>query len=132
YNLGSVWTNVGAVSTSSALLLRSVDSVRFVPDADFSGTASITYVAWDQSGATAGQQGTKVNPGSPRGGATAFSTAGDTATVTVTEVNDSPIAVADSRSTDEDTPLMFSASDLIVNASRGPANESSQTLTVTA
>src|SRR5262249_9577063 len=103
YNLGSGWNNIGAVSSSSALLLRSVDSVRFVPNANFNGTASISYFAWDQSGATAGGQGTKVDPGSPRGGASAFSTASDTATVNVTAVNDTPTATAQNVTTTEDT-----------------------------
>src|SRR5262249_55877313 len=51
--------------------------------------------------------------------------------LTVTEVNDSPTAVNDTKSTQEDTPLNFSASDLTANDSAGPANESTQALTVT-
>ena len=35
-------------------LLRSSDMVRFVPAADFSGTATITYRAWDRSSGTVG------------------------------------------------------------------------------
>src|SRR5439155_2386047 len=40
-------------------------------------------------------------------------------------------ATNDSKSTSEDTTLNFPASDLTANDSAGPANESSQTLTVT-
>src|SRR5439155_743044 len=54
-----------------------------------------------------------------------------TVNVTVTEVNDDPSASSDSKSTSEDTTLNFPASDLTTNDSAGPANESSQTLTVT-
>jgi len=52
--------------------------------------------------------------------------------ITVTEVNDPPVAVNDMKTTQEDTPLSFPAADLLVNDSTGPANESTQTLTVTA
>src|SRR5207249_7688 len=54
-----------------------------------------------------------------------------TVNVTVSEVNDGPSATNDSKSTSEDTTLNFLASDLTTNDSAGPANESSQTLTVT-
>jgi hypothetical protein len=51
--------------------------------------------------------------------------------VGVSEVNDSPSAAADSKSTQEDVQLNFSASDLTGNDSAGPANEVTQTLSVT-
>ncbi|MCU1717249.1 DUF4347 domain-containing protein [Pseudomonas sp. 5P_3.1_Bac2] len=86
---GSTWSNVGSVSASSALLLRASDHVRFVPDGSNGTSASVTFRAWDQSGASAGQQGTKADA-SIAGGTTAFSTALDTASVTVTAVNDAP------------------------------------------
>jgi len=54
-----------------------------------------------------------------------------TVNISVLEVNDPPTASADQKSTNEDSPLTFPASDLIANDSTGPANESSQTLTVT-
>ncbi|HEX8173323.1 MAG TPA: DNA/RNA non-specific endonuclease [Thermoanaerobaculia bacterium] len=54
-----------------------------------------------------------------------------TVTITVSEVNDAPVAVDDAKSTNEDTPLQFAASELTANDSAGPASESSQTLTVT-
>ena len=50
--------------------------------------------------------------------------------VTVTEVNDAPTAVADSKTVAEDGTLSFPASDLTANDSAGPANEGSQTLIV--
>src|SRR5205085_38766 len=52
-----------------------------------------------------------------------------TVSVTVTEVNDTPVANADSKSTAEDTSLPFAQR---TNDSTGPPNESSQTLTITA
>ncbi len=86
-NNGSSWSDIGTVSDTSALLLRSTDLVRFVPDAMNATTGSITFRAWDQTGATAGQQGIKVNT-TTNGGSTAFSTATETASITVTAVND--------------------------------------------
>ncbi|MFZ6045561.1 DUF4347 domain-containing protein [Pseudomonas sp. CR3202] len=87
---GGSWSNVGSVADSAALLLRSTDRVRFVPDGINGTSASLTYRAWDQSGATAGQQGTKVDA-SATGGATAFSSASDTASITVTAIDDAPV-----------------------------------------
>jgi cadherin-like protein/putative Ig domain-containing protein len=52
-------------------------------------------------------------------------------TIQVAEVNDVPVARNDARTTDEDVPLVFSASELTANDSAGPANETGQTLTVT-
>jgi trimeric autotransporter adhesin len=87
---GTSWTSIGSVSASSALLQRATDHVRLVPDGVNGTTASITYLAWDQSGATAGQQGTQVDASSS-GGSTPFSSASDTASITVTAVNDAPV-----------------------------------------
>src|SRR5204862_425335 len=84
---GTTWTAVGAVSSSSALLLRSSDSLRFVPDGQNGTTGSVTFSAWDQ---TSGAAGSKVDV-STSGGTTAFSTASATATITVTDVNDAPV-----------------------------------------
>ncbi len=87
---GASWQNMGTVSTGSALLLRSTDRVRFVPDGVNGTMASISYRAWDQSGTSNGQYGSKVNA-SIAGGSTPFSAASDTASVMVTAVNDAPM-----------------------------------------
>ncbi|MBF0192540.1 MAG: DUF4347 domain-containing protein, partial [Magnetococcales bacterium] len=113
YHTGSGWTNVGAVSQTSALLLRSTDSIRFVPNAIKGTTADISFYAWDQ---TTGTFGTKVNV-STRGTTTAFSVVGDTASIAVTEVNDAPI-------------LSVSATTLTVNEGNAPV-AINNTLTVT-
>lgn len=55
-----------------------------------------------------------------------------TATITVTPVNQLPTAVAQSKTAVAGQQLTFPATDLLVGASSGPANEASQTLTVTA
>jgi Domain of unknown function (DUF4347)/Putative Ig domain/Bacterial Ig domain len=81
------FANAGAVSSTSALLLGSTDSVRFVPDQLNGTTATFSYYLWDgASGSIAGRADVSV-----RGDATAFSTASDVATITVTSVNDAPV-----------------------------------------
>jgi len=54
-----------------------------------------------------------------------------TVNITVTEVNDSPVANSDEKSSPEDVALNFPAADLTLNDSAGPANENGQSLTVT-
>ncbi|MBB6307769.1 cadherin-like domain-containing protein, partial [Xanthobacter tagetidis] len=68
-------------------------AITFTPDADFNGDASFTYTVSDGKGGT------------------------DTATVavTVTPVNDAPVAVGDTATTAEDTPLVIAAADLLAN-----------------
>jgi VCBS repeat-containing protein len=84
---GTTFFAVPAVSTTSALLLAPTDLVRYVPDGEDGETATISYRAWDQ---TTGISGTTADA-SLVGGSTAFSVASDTATVTVTSVNDAPV-----------------------------------------
>src|SRR5207247_510179 len=84
---GSTWTSVGAVSDSAALLLRSSDKLRFIPDGQNSTAGSVTFRAWDQ---TNGSAGTKVDV-STNGGTTAYSSATATSNITVTSVNDAPV-----------------------------------------
>jgi trimeric autotransporter adhesin len=83
---GGSWTDVGVVSNTSALLLRDIDYVRFVPNGVSGTTASVDFRAWDQ---TTGTAGTKVTTAS-NGGATAFSTTTETANITVSDVNAAP------------------------------------------
>ncbi|MBF0125799.1 MAG: DUF4347 domain-containing protein, partial [Magnetococcales bacterium] len=89
YNTGGGWNNVGAVSSASALLLRETDQIRFIPNAIKATAGTLSFYAWDR---TTGAFGTKVDV-STRGGTTAFSTTGDSATITVTEINDTPTLV---------------------------------------
>ena len=90
-NGGTTWTAVGAVSSTSALLLADNGSTRlyFSPGANYNGTSTGALIlrAWDQ---TSGTAGTKVTTAS-NGGTTAFSSATDTIDVSVTAVNDAPV-----------------------------------------
>jgi len=94
---GNSWNDVGSVSDASAILLKgNAKAVRFVPDAGFTGSASITIRAWDGSEGANGAAGVDVrNHGGtsafsaetgvvsinvlPRSGSMLFSTSGDVA-----------------------------------------------------
>ena len=103
-NGGTNWINLNSVSDTSALLLRSTDSIRFLPDTMDADTASITFRAWDQ---TSGLFGTKVST-STNGGSSAFSVVSETATINVTPVNDAPVNVLPSTQfTAENTTVSF-------------------------
>ena len=90
---GTSWNNFSGTTGSSvdissaARLLNPTHRIRFVPDANYFGTATFTFRAWDKS---AGSAGGTANASS-NGGTTAFSTASDTASVTVMPVNDAPV-----------------------------------------
>ena len=107
YNVGSGWTAVGNVSVTESLLLRSTDSLRFVPDGLNADTASITFAAWDQ---TSGAAGTKVDT-SVFGGTTAFSEVIEAAVITVTAVNDAPTAAGSTVVTNENFAYTFTLAD---------------------
>jgi large repetitive protein len=95
---------------SNGVLSGTGASRTYTPNANFNGSDSFTF---------------KANDGSADSNVATFS-------LTVTEVNDAPSATNDSKSVAEDDTLSFPASDLTGNDSAGPANESGQTLTVTA
>ncbi|TLM73962.1 MAG: tandem-95 repeat protein, partial [Actinobacteria bacterium] len=79
--------------SNGALILFADGSFEYVPDADWSGTDSFTYQADDT-----------LNLSNIA-----------TVTITVTPVNDAPVAVADSYSTAEDTTLTVGAPGVLVN-----------------
>lgn len=87
---GATWANVSTVSASSALLLKADANTRlyFVNNGTYSGSiaSAITFRAWDR---TTGSAGTKVDT-STNGSTSAFSTATDTASLTITPVNTAP------------------------------------------
>ncbi len=84
---GTTWTDFATYSTGAALLLAATDLVRFAPDAAQGSTDTFSFVAWDQ---TAGTHGDTADV-TTRGGTTAFSTASDTASIAVSDVNDAPV-----------------------------------------
>jgi len=102
-NSGASWSNFPSVSMSSALLLEPASRIRFLPAQDYNGTVdpAIAFAAWDQTSGTVGETAGI----SDRGGITAFSNDTETAAMTVTPVNDPPVAPDFSVSTNEDTVL---------------------------
>ncbi|HVK84168.1 MAG TPA: Ig-like domain-containing protein [Kofleriaceae bacterium] len=78
-------------ATNGTVALASGD-VTFTPDANFVGTATFEYTLSD---------GTLIDTG--------------LVTVTVTPVNDAPVAVDDTANTDEDTAVVIDAADLLAN-----------------
>jgi hypothetical protein len=51
---GLSWHNLGAVSATSARLLRGTDRIRFLPKAGFVGQPTLSFKAWDESLGVAG------------------------------------------------------------------------------
>lgn len=129
---GTNWASLGTPSDTSARLLAadSATRIRFVPSANFNGTvaAGITFHAWDQ---TTGTNGGTANTSS-NGGHTAFSTAVETAAITVTEVNDGPTGIDDALSSipQDSGDRIIPFATLLQNDLKGPANENSQMLTI--
>lgn len=80
---GLNFTDVAPVSENSALLLHGSNRLRYTPNGVDTETPTITYRAWDAT-----QNETDVTIG---GGETAFSEDGDTARLTVKDVNAPPV-----------------------------------------
>jgi cyclophilin family peptidyl-prolyl cis-trans isomerase len=87
----STYVAVGSVSTSSALLLPASAYLRYVPDGKNGETtpATITYCAWDTTGGAATGR-VDLSGTNATGNSTAYSTASDTAKLTVNGLNDAP------------------------------------------
>lgn len=100
--------SVLSAATIPGTTLGSLNGLVYTPPTDFVGTDVITYIAQDSTGL---QTGTA------------------TVTINVTAVNDPPTAVNDNLSADEDSTN--NTLDVLVNDSVGPANETSDSITVT-
>jgi VCBS repeat-containing protein len=83
-----------AVPVHGTVTLNANGSFTYVPDANFNGTDTFTYRASDNGGA-------QSNPA--------------TVTITVTPVNDAPVATNDAYGTAEDTPLNIVAPGVLTN-----------------
>ena len=107
---GEVWLDVGTVSLSSARLLRNLTShrVRFKPDANASGQATLKFHAWDITQG-ADNEVFDLSGLNKTGGTTAFSIVSTTAIQNVRAMNDAPTVTAPiSQNVAADTPLVFS------------------------
>ena len=85
--VGSVTTTQGTVTTGNTAGDVSVGVD--VGTVSVGGTATITFRAWDQTDGNA--NGTAGIDTTTNGGTTAYSTATDTASLTVNPVNDAPV-----------------------------------------
>jgi DNA/RNA endonuclease G (NUC1) len=83
-------------------------NLTYTPEANYFGTDSFTFTAND-------------------GGKTSNEA---TISITVTSVNDAPVAATDNRDGTEDMTLSFPATDLLSNDAAGPANESAQSIVI--
>jgi hypothetical protein len=105
----SIWKNMGELFESSALLLPADAQVRFLPKLNFNGTVTLSYRAWDRTGL--GVAGDKLNIFNANGGTTAFSVDKESASLTVTPVNDAPVlALGPTVGYPKDTPPIALAS----------------------
>ncbi|MDD2729786.1 DUF4347 domain-containing protein, partial [Malikia sp.] len=88
---GTNWTAFGTVTSAAALLLASTSQVRYVPDGNNGGFATLSFRAWDQTSGTASSNGTPQTATNPIGGGNrAFSAGMATASLVVSSVNDAP------------------------------------------
>src|SRR4051794_4701610 len=107
-------TSVTQPAHGTVAITNAGADLTYTPAADYNGPDSFTYTATD-NGTTNGV----ANPKSATG----------SVSITVSEVNDTPVAVADSKSLPEYAAAPYTT--LCRSDSTGPANESSQTLTIT-
>ncbi|MFA7382658.1 MAG: putative Ig domain-containing protein [Desulfurivibrionaceae bacterium] len=88
----STWIGLGTVSNGQAILLNPDSYVRFLPQANYDGSASLTLRAWDQ---TSGQATTRdlqqTADTTVNGGITALSSGTHTVQIAVAPVNDAPL-----------------------------------------
>src|SRR5436190_3472693 len=107
-NNGGSWLALGAVSDANARLLAADGATRlyFQPNASYNGTIAnaVTFRAWDR---TSGSNGATVAT-TTNGGSSAFSTATDTASLLVNDVNSVAAGTTSSGSTAAGTSLTWS------------------------
>src|SRR5262249_21653669 len=106
---GPLHGSLGSVGAASCSDGSCTATVTYSPGSDYNGSDSFTFNASDA--------GTDSNT--------------STVSISVTEVNDPVTANNDTATATEDTTLNIAATNLTTNDSAGPANENSQTLTVT-
>jgi hypothetical protein len=130
-NDGQGWQSFGAVSDTTALTLAAdgpnAALVRFVPNANYSGSATFTFRAWDQSQGINGKKFDITHVVAPIG-TSAFSTATATATQAVTFVNQAPSFVRGPSQSVLNTAGAQSIPSWATNISKGAPSEAGQVL----
>ncbi len=124
----TTWQNFGTPSDGDARLLAADARIRFVPAANFHGTASMSFRGWDMTSGTAGATAiiTAV------GGDTAYSTGVASSSITVNSVNDAPSGADATIALGEDQPHVFTAADFgFSDVNDTPANALASVVIVT-
>jgi hypothetical protein len=124
-SVGLSWQNITGVGEGAALLLAPADVIRFVPNADYNGTATFSYRAWDNPASGAHFTYADTNAG------TEFSTTINTASITITPANDAPEVDLDTTSGavnavaafTEGTPQAILGADISLNDVDGAIQE---------
>ena len=116
-NGGGSWSNFVGIAPSFATLLEAdgagMNRIRFTPNGDFFGTASMSFTGWDASnGRPDGSTGINAVTTDPN---SAYSLQTETATILVLAVNDNPVAGNDSYAVDEDVTLNVIVSDGVLD-----------------
>jgi hypothetical protein len=81
---GNTWLDLDSASSTQARLLNPASLIRFEPVADFNGTATMSFRAWDQTNGNNGDSIVMATAGST------LSVGLETARITVSPVNDVP------------------------------------------
>lgn len=100
-------TGVSATSANGGTVSLAGGNVTYSPAADFNGSDTFTYTLSDGIASSTG-----------------------TVTINVAPINDAPVPGADTASGFSDQSIVIQTADLLANDSPGPANESSQTLSI--
>ena len=88
----ATWTTVPAVSTSLVLPLDAADYIRFVPNGENGTTATMRFLAWDQSNSpTLAIDNTTSLSAAEQGDDGAYSLNANEFSLTVTSINDAPV-----------------------------------------
>ncbi|MCA9207337.1 MAG: tandem-95 repeat protein, partial [Planctomycetales bacterium] len=97
---------------STLLVSPDGSTITYQAGPNFNGVETFTYTLWDGFG----------DPSNPQNLAVGV------VSVTVAEANDPPVAIGDSRNTQEDVPVTITASLLTANDRPGPTNEPAATV----
>ncbi|MGB7442412.1 MAG: esterase-like activity of phytase family protein [Coleofasciculaceae cyanobacterium] len=105
---GTNWTDFAGPSLPEARLLSGDANtrIRFIPNPNYDGTATISYYAWDGTRGTNGAIA-DISRELPLGGITAFSTASDSAEITVNAIADAPTLTTSPASGNKDTAILL-------------------------
>jgi Ca2+-binding RTX toxin-like protein len=113
---GTTWSNFPTVSATNALLLAADDTtkIRFVPTSGYSGTVTngITFNAWDRITGTNGTTANVTADLATNGTSSPFSSASETASVTVATpatVSITPAAISQNEGNSSTTDYIFTA-----------------------